>query len=209
MIEIVGWVGTRLMLYKATRNRSFGRYIRVLVDIDFSQRLYDETMVKWEGYAFYTEMVYEKLPNYCVHCKAIGHAINYFHKLIPKNDVEVDQTTKMMGARPKNTTKYIEKRSNLNFSSLHIINDDTPIIKETLLLARMALVLTRKTLLLIRKTHLLPRKAFVLSRMIQLLSRKTLLLSRKTLHLARKAFILLKKTHLFYKSIIHNNMMRI
>lgn len=72
-------------------------------------------MVKRDRYAFYMEMVYEKLPEYCVHCKVIGLLVNYFHKLIPKNDAEEDQTIKMVCARPKTTTKYIEKRSKLIF----------------------------------------------------------------------------------------------
>lgn len=49
--------------------------------------------------------------------------------LMPKNDVEVDQTTKMVGAKPETTTKYIENVSSLKFSSLPIIKDDTCIIK--------------------------------------------------------------------------------
>lgn len=52
-------------------------------------------MVEREWYDFYVEMVYEKLPKYYAHYKAIGHDINSHLNLMPKNDVEEDQTTKM------------------------------------------------------------------------------------------------------------------
>ncbi|CAJ2668561.1 unnamed protein product [Trifolium pratense] len=72
------------MLDEATKNRTFGHYARVLIDIDLSKRLFDEIMVEREGYAFHVEVVYEKLPEYCNHCHLIGHSVNSCNKLHPK-----------------------------------------------------------------------------------------------------------------------------
>jgi hypothetical protein len=66
------------------QKRAFGYYARVLVDIDLSQRLFDEILVEREGVSFYVEVVYEKLSNYCTHCQSIGRSINNSNTLHPK-----------------------------------------------------------------------------------------------------------------------------
>lgn len=64
------------MLDEAIKNYSFDHYARILVKIDLSQSLFDEIRVERENFTFYMEIVYEKLLEYCVHCKAINHVIN-------------------------------------------------------------------------------------------------------------------------------------
>jgi hypothetical protein len=65
---------------------AFGHYAHVLVDVDISQRLYEEIMVdrERERYAFYVEVVYKRLPDYCTHCQTIGHSVNGCNKLHPQ-----------------------------------------------------------------------------------------------------------------------------
>ncbi|MCI33137.1 NBS resistance protein, partial [Trifolium medium] len=46
LFEIAGGVGTPLMLDEATKNRSFGHYARVLVDIDLSKRVFEAILVE-------------------------------------------------------------------------------------------------------------------------------------------------------------------
>ncbi|MCI00365.1 DEAD-box ATP-dependent RNA helicase, partial [Trifolium medium] len=37
-----------------------------------------------EGFSFYVEVVFEKLPDYCTHCQSIWHFVNNCNKLHPK-----------------------------------------------------------------------------------------------------------------------------
>jgi len=56
LLEIAGAIGTPLIIDAATQKRTFGHYARVLVDIDFSHRLFYEIMVEREGFAFPIEV---------------------------------------------------------------------------------------------------------------------------------------------------------
>jgi hypothetical protein len=56
-------------------DRTFGQYARVLVDMDITKDLRYSVLVERKGYAFFVELEYENLPDYCVHCKKIGHDV--------------------------------------------------------------------------------------------------------------------------------------
>lgn len=58
LLEIAGAIGTPLLIDSATQKCVFGHYARVLVDIDFSCRLFHEIMVEREGFAFPMGVVY-------------------------------------------------------------------------------------------------------------------------------------------------------
>jgi len=49
-----------LFLDDETKNRKFGHYIIVLVDLDLPKQIYDDIMIEHDGYAFYVEVLYEK-----------------------------------------------------------------------------------------------------------------------------------------------------
>lgn len=71
--EIASVVGTPLLIDNANSKRIYGHYARILVDIDFSRKLYHEITVEREGYAFNVEVAYGWLPEFCTHCQTIGH----------------------------------------------------------------------------------------------------------------------------------------
>lgn len=53
MKEIACVVGTPIDLdARPTRNRAYGHYARILVDVDLSKRAFDEILLEREGYAF-------------------------------------------------------------------------------------------------------------------------------------------------------------
>jgi len=56
LLEIVGAIGTPLIIDCATKNRVFGHYARILVDIGFSCRVLHEIMVVRDEYAFKVEV---------------------------------------------------------------------------------------------------------------------------------------------------------
>ena len=53
--------------------RTFGQYARVLVDLDISQPLRYQVLVERKGFAFFVNLDYENVPDFCTHCKKIGH----------------------------------------------------------------------------------------------------------------------------------------
>jgi hypothetical protein len=63
LFEIACGVGIPIDLDIMTRNRSFGQFARVLVDVDLSKRLHDCVLVERVGYAFHVGVVYEKMPD--------------------------------------------------------------------------------------------------------------------------------------------------
>jgi len=73
--EIAGVVGTPLLIDNVTKNRLFGHYVRVLVNLDLSKDIFYEVMVELEGFAFPLAIEYEGLPEFCTYCKSIGHNV--------------------------------------------------------------------------------------------------------------------------------------
>jgi len=59
LLEIASAVGTPLLIDNATSKHIFGHYARVLVDMDFSKKLYHEIVVEREGFPFCVEVAYE------------------------------------------------------------------------------------------------------------------------------------------------------
>jgi len=82
--EIASTVGTPVDTDGPTRNRTFGHYARILVDIDLSKITYDEILVEREGFAFKVEVQYEQRPLFCHHCYPIRHNVSTCHWLHPQ-----------------------------------------------------------------------------------------------------------------------------
>jgi len=85
--EIAGAVGTPLVLDNATLKRLFGLYARILVNIDFSKRIFHEIIVEREGASYPVEVVYERIPDFRSHCHTLGHDVTNCHWLYPRKDV--------------------------------------------------------------------------------------------------------------------------
>lgn len=56
-------------------DRTFGQYARVLVDMDVTKELRYKVLVERKDFSFFVELEYENLPDYCIHCKKIGHYV--------------------------------------------------------------------------------------------------------------------------------------
>ena len=74
-----------------TRNRNFGHYARILVDIDLPKRAY-KILVERDGFASKVEVQYERRPLFCDHCYSIKHNVSTCRWLHPhaakeKNDL--------------------------------------------------------------------------------------------------------------------------
>lgn len=84
LMEIAGAIGAPLIIDAATQKHTFSHYARVLVDIDFSRRLFYEITVEREGYAFPVEVEYEWLPDFCTHCQILNKDSNNANKVQDK-----------------------------------------------------------------------------------------------------------------------------
>jgi len=92
--EIACAVGTPIDIDAPTRNRAFGHYARILVDIDLSKHAFDDIMVEREGFAFKVEVQYERRPLFCHHCFVIGHVLATCKWLHPEVNKEVSDRGK-------------------------------------------------------------------------------------------------------------------
>lgn len=83
-MDTFGAVGTPIDIDGPIRNRTFGYYARILVDIDLSKKAYDQVLVERDGFAFMVEIQYERRPLFCHHCYFIGHNITTCRLLNPQ-----------------------------------------------------------------------------------------------------------------------------
>ena len=89
--EIASAVGTPLVIDNSTSKRIFGHYARILVDMDFSKKLFYEILVEREGFSFPVEVVYEWIPEFCSHCQNLGHDVTSCRWLYPRKEIKVPQ----------------------------------------------------------------------------------------------------------------------
>ncbi|AES87642.1 hypothetical protein MTR_4g031470 [Medicago truncatula] len=82
--EIASAVGTPIDIDGPTRNRTFGHYARILVDIDPSKITFDEILVERDGFAFKFEVQYERRPLFCHHYFSIGNDVSACRWLRPQ-----------------------------------------------------------------------------------------------------------------------------
>lgn len=56
-------------------DRSFGPYIRVMIDMNLSQPLKSKVLVERQDFPFFMELSYDNLLEFCSHCMTIGHQL--------------------------------------------------------------------------------------------------------------------------------------
>ena len=103
--EIGSDVGTLISLDAPTRNKAFGHYARILVEIDSSKRVYDEILVEQEGFAFKVEVQYERRPLFFHHYYVIGHNVTMRKWLNLEAAKDTDRGAK--GASSSSTLQYV------------------------------------------------------------------------------------------------------
>jgi hypothetical protein len=74
LFAIVSSIGTPIctdaIASKSMFERTFGQ-----VDLDLSQALRYSVLVERKGFAFFVDLDYENLPDFCTHCNMIGHYV--------------------------------------------------------------------------------------------------------------------------------------
>ncbi|XP_058762536.1 uncharacterized protein LOC131635916 [Vicia villosa] len=79
LFAIASCVGTPICIDSASAksriDRTFGQFVRVLIDMDLSLPLNHNVLVEREGFAFFSDIEYENLPALCSHCRKTGHIV--------------------------------------------------------------------------------------------------------------------------------------
>lgn len=79
LFEIAGSIGTPIRIDPATLNKSIGLYARVLIEVDLASDPPIEILVeRVNGDSLLIGLEYEKFPNICSGCGAIGHLLQNF-----------------------------------------------------------------------------------------------------------------------------------
>nr|ABD33226.1 non-LTR retrolelement reverse transcriptase-like protein, related [Medicago truncatula] len=112
--EIASAVGTSLLIDNATTKRLFGHYARILVDVDFSRKLFHEILVEREGYAFTLKVAYEWLSDYFTHCQNVGHDVSACRRLYPRKDTFAPKENIAQGKKqiPVTETTWVSRKEN-------------------------------------------------------------------------------------------------
>lgn len=120
LFSIARGIGIPLLLDDAILNRSFGQYARVLVDVDLMHDLRDQILFERAGYAFFVDVVYERLPSFCSSCKIVGHSF----ESCKKRAKEVSRKLVDPKGEPRKKQIYVPKNKNKDHK---VIQDDVVI----------------------------------------------------------------------------------
>ena len=84
---------------------NLGHHAWVLLNIDLADMLQESVLAERTGSSILASVVYENLPQFCSHCKAIGHEISHsrFNKF-----KKAEETS---GLRKNNTQRVTQARS--------------------------------------------------------------------------------------------------
>lgn len=85
------------MIDNGTSKRIYNHFSIMLVDMDFSKKLFYEILVEREVFSFPVEVVYEWLPNFCSHCQNLGHDVTGCRWLYPRKKSQVPHETVVKG----------------------------------------------------------------------------------------------------------------
>ncbi|ESW04822.1 hypothetical protein PHAVU_011G127900, partial [Phaseolus vulgaris] len=67
IFSIARRIGTPLALDDCTMQKTRGFFARVLIDLDLLRKLPNQILIEKSGYAFITDIEYERLPLFCSH----------------------------------------------------------------------------------------------------------------------------------------------
>jgi hypothetical protein len=85
LFAIASSIGTPICIDSVTakpmHERTFGQFARILVDMDLSQPLRFKVLVERKCFAFFVELEYENVPDFCNNCQVIGHHVDNCRRL--------------------------------------------------------------------------------------------------------------------------------
>jgi hypothetical protein len=101
---------------KPMLDRSFGHFVRVFVDVNMTQDLRYRVLVERTGFAFFVDVEYENLPDFCDHCNIIGHKFDNCKKR--KESAPKDNPVKKNTAPAKHFVPVLNKEKPIEVVNL-------------------------------------------------------------------------------------------
>lgn len=89
--------------------RSFGHYVRILVDMELNKDLVHKILVERKGFAFFVDIEYEALPDFCTNCQVTGHHVQICKKLKAQDGNHDPQKVR---GKAKIRPEWVSKRPN-------------------------------------------------------------------------------------------------
>jgi hypothetical protein len=116
LFAIASSVGTPICTDSVTAKplieRTFGQFVRVLVDMDLTQTIRYKVLVERQGFAFFVDLDYENLPDFCTNCKFIGHHLRNCKKVQLINDEPIATNQGNLRKQPKEAKKvYVQAKN--------------------------------------------------------------------------------------------------
>jgi hypothetical protein len=111
LFTIAGSLGTLICIDAVTakpmHERTFGQFARVLIDIDLLQPLRYNLLVERKGFAFFVDLEYEHLPDFCSECKMIGHSIDNCYRWNKEEEIKANKDNMMKQKVTENKKTYV------------------------------------------------------------------------------------------------------
>lgn len=104
-------------------DRTFGHFFRVLVDLDLSQELRYKVLVERKGFAFFVDLDYESMHDFCNFYKIVGHHVGTCRRNKPNDSHIKDDLEKKNDLRE--ALKGAEKGKDV-WKEKNILLVDTP-----------------------------------------------------------------------------------
>jgi hypothetical protein len=127
LFTIAGSLGTPICIDSVTakpmHERTFGQFARVLVDIDLLQPLRYKLLVERKGYAFFVELEYEYIPEFCHGCKVIGYNFDQCKKWNREEELMNDKDI-----LPKRKAPIAPKQVFVPVKSGRVQQTDVPVV---------------------------------------------------------------------------------
>lgn len=112
-MSVARGIGLPLQIDQATRDKVFGYYARVLVEVDLSGPLPSSIMVELPDDGFMVDIVYENWPPKCSACRLIGHQLKDCRNRENKDELRGRSRSR----KPKQIYKPVEKKDGNVFTS--------------------------------------------------------------------------------------------
>jgi hypothetical protein len=111
--------------------RTFGQFVRILVDIDLFQPLRHKLLVERKGFAFFVDLEYEHIPAFCDGCKVIGHNFENCKRWNKEDSMRNDKirpVKKTAPVEPRQIFVPTKDRRNIQNKEKEPVNVETEII---------------------------------------------------------------------------------
>jgi hypothetical protein len=122
LFTIAGSIGTPICMDSASakpmHERTFGQFVRILVDIDLLQPLRHKLLVERKGFAFFVDLEYEHIPAFCDGCKVIGHNFENCKRWNKEDDLRNDKEINVKKKAPAETRQvFVPTKDGRNLQS--------------------------------------------------------------------------------------------